>query len=295
METIETPSCLLIADSGGSKTDWILCTRSKSESLQTMGLNPSLIGPETIRQVLREQVKPWLKSCETVFQPHSLHFFGAGLTQKTPKARMRKLLKTQLGFSGKVAVEPDILGAAYACLGHEKGVIGILGTGSVAFRYNSKKITSKKGGLGYLIGDVGGGVALGRVFLRRLVNRDLPEALLKAYPEFSGISINAVLETLYTHAAPARFLAAQVPFIAHYQEDEALDRILYDQFQGFLEVYLGSLLRKTSEPVVFMGGVARTFEKQLMQVSSDRGLTGALVYREPPIEGVSNFLIEKLM
>ena len=286
MNASETQKVILLADSGGSKTDWVLLDGATVLSqLQTPGLNPSLVGPEMIRMVLKEQVQPWMMGKS----PRECWFFGAGLTRKTPKNRMRKLLRTQLQLSGKIAVEPDILGAGYACLGKAKGLVGILGTGSVAFRFNGKKITDKKGGLGYLIGDVGGGVALGRTFLRRLVNKDLPKVILDSYPHYSGISINSVLETLYSHVAPARFLAAQVPFLALHRKDPVLSKIIMEQFEGFLEVYLGSLIEEVDEQVVFMGGVARTFGSELIQICKEKGIPNAKIHRDPPIKALTVF------
>jgi len=284
----------LLADSGGSKTDWVLLERGRVvQQLKTSGLNPSLVGPERIRGILREEVLPWLAGA-TVSE---LRFFGAGLTRKMPRARMRKLLETQLeieeGFRENIFVEPDILGAGYACLGHRKGLIGILGTGSIAFRFNGKKVSAIKGGLGYLIGDVGGGVALGRVFLRRLVNRDLPEHILQDYPEYSGIKINEVLGTLYSHVAPAQFLAAQVPFLAVHRDDPIISKMIEDQFNGFLEVYLAPLLKKNGMPIIFMGGVARTFEEILMGMCRQIQLDDVQVHKEAPIHALAAFFGRK--
>jgi len=277
---------LVLADSGGSKTDWILIKDGlKNYRLQTMGLNPSLVGPELIMETLRTKVAPWLgenKLCDVLF-------FGAGLTRKNPKSRMKKLLMTHLDVHGKVTVQPDILGAGYACLGNKKGVVGILGTGSIAFRFNGKKITGQKGGLGFLVGDVGGGVALGRVFFRRLVNRDFPKHILDAYPRYSGIKINQVLETLYSHVSPAKFLAAQVPFMALKRSEPEIRQIISDQFNGFLDVYLGSLIKRQNEQIVFMGGVARTFKEILLYNCSQRSLANVSVFMEAPINALAEY------
>ena len=291
MGTVGHEKMILLADSGGSKTDWVLLTKNHTlAQIRTPGLNPSLVGPEIIRSILREQVLPWL----TPHAPDEFWFFGAGLNRKTPRNRMKKLLKSQLVLRCGVHVEPDILGAGLACLGTKKGVVGILGTGSVAIRFNGKKITAKKGGLGYLIGDVGGGVALGRIFLRRLVNRDLPKPILQAYPKYSGIAINAVLETLYSHMAPARFLAAQVPFLADHRNDPVISQMISSQFEGFLDVYLAPLQKGNDEKIVFMGGVAKTFESELLCLCRARGMKNTSVHQDPPILALSRYFSKKV-
>lgn len=280
---------VLIADSGGSKTDWILVRPGTPDrSLHTAGLNPNLVGPEFIGDTLQKEVRAWLDA----EVPDKLLFFGAGLTRKPARAKMKRLLQTHLRFDGHIEVQSDVMAAARACLGDEKGLVGILGTGSIAVRFNGRRITAHRGGLGYLIGDVGGGAALGRVFFRRLVNRDLQPKILRAYPLFSGIEIKAVLDTLYNHPAPAQFLAAQVPFLKAFQSEPEIQEIIRGQFDGFLNVYLRPLIKKKSERIEFLGGVARAFSLLLENMCRERGHSHVHVFKEAPIQALARFLTE---
>ena len=65
----------LVADSGSTKTDWALISFDAPEiCFSTLGLNPSLMPDNQIREILRMEVK-------TIFgdvRPDEVFFYGAG-------------------------------------------------------------------------------------------------------------------------------------------------------------------------------------------------------------------------
>ena len=82
-----------------------------------------------------------------------------------PTPIMLKALKQALKkvFPGaKIDVETDLMAAARAVCGHEKGIACILGTGSNSCYYNGKKIVKNSPGIGYVLGDEGSGAYLGK-------------------------------------------------------------------------------------------------------------------------------------
>ena len=75
------------------------------------------------------------------------------------------MIKNALKFvfpKSKIHVDHDLMGAAKALCGNEKGIACILGTGSNSCFYNGKKIVKNSPGLGYVLGDEGSGTYLGK-------------------------------------------------------------------------------------------------------------------------------------
>ncbi len=78
-----------------------------------------------------------------------VHFYGTGLSNPNNAKIISNALK-QLFTQAKVAVDTDMLAAARALCGNEKGIACILGTGSNSCYYNGKKIVKNRPGLGYV-------------------------------------------------------------------------------------------------------------------------------------------------
>jgi N-acetylglucosamine kinase-like BadF-type ATPase len=245
---------LLLAESGGTKTDWLLDGPAGSRTLQTVGLNPNVLPGQEIQRVLLDQVLPWLAGN----QIHELHFFGAGMGQAANRTLIGELLQAALQ-PRFLQVETDLLAAARAGLGRKPGLTAILGTGSVSFRYDGTSIVERHGGWGYILGDEGSGSALGRTLIRRFLEKALPPHLCQAYREHLGLEEEDILQRVYRSNPPARFLAEQVPFLATHQEEPAIRSILDQQFATFFELYLRPFSPGGTESLVLFGGVARAF------------------------------------
>ena len=161
---------ILIADSGSTKTDWIVCNTETHYQARfaTAGLNPCLMDDASITCLLAEEVAPQIKT--TVFEASAdvetsasiahVHFYGAGCRPDQIE-RMQRLIGSVL-HATSVSVASDLLGAAHALCGHEAGIVAILGTGSGSAVYNGECFTAQTPSLGYILGDEGSGAVLGR-------------------------------------------------------------------------------------------------------------------------------------
>ena len=278
---------LLIVESGGTKTDWLLVRNpTYQKSFQTSGLSPSIISWQQIEAILKDEVAPWLAN----EKPRSLIFFGAGLGREGFPDRMSKTLLDNLDLEVEPRVETDILGAAYACLGALPGIVNIMGTGSVAFRFNGEDVVQQSGGWGYLLGDEGGGSSLGRRFLRSLMSDNLPQEVKNAYTAWSGRTPEETLRCLYREPRPGIFLARQVPFLAENINDPVILDLVQAEIRHFFDLYLEPLLPETGQ-LVFMGGVARIFHEQVMQECRARRLERSRVLTESPVVSIANYLL----
>ncbi len=271
---------ILIAESGGTRTHWVFIeANGSSDMLGTIGLNPNLAGEALRCKVLEDEVKPWLAGRS----PRDFRFFGAGLADEGHRCAVKRDLCRVLEPGVDPEVSTDMMAAAYACLGHQAGVVGLLGTGSVAFHFDGEQITARKGGLGYLLGDEGSGVALGRAFLRQLLNDSLPERIERLHLAFSGMDKDETRRQFLHHARPALFLAEQAPFLANYMNEPEIAALLEREFGAFIRQDLLPLTRAGDEHVVLSGGIARHFAALLKPLFRRFGLDNLTILEEPPI------------
>lgn len=210
-------SLKLIADSGSTKTDWALVdeTGQVVGSCKSQGLNPYHLDESEILKIL-EQVRLDLQPSQTSSNDslQTIFFYGSGVTEAM-KPKMQNLL-SQVFTDAECHAESDMLGAARAVLGHQKGIAFILGTGSNNCYYDGEKIVTSIPPLGYILGDECSGTAIGKEFLR-CIFRD-PEALplQKKYLEDSGLDYATIINKVYRQPLANRFLAS----IAHYVGDQ---------------------------------------------------------------------------
>ena len=131
---------ILIADSGSTKTDWVILAKSeneengscKIEKLCTKGLNPFFQTIDEMTETMHE-VKEWLSKKNQHFTLSSLSkifFYGAGCAFPEKIAEVEKAIRLTLEGDYTLSVNSDLLGAARCLCGHPAGIACILGTGS---------------------------------------------------------------------------------------------------------------------------------------------------------------------
>ncbi len=129
------PVVKLIADSGATKAEWCLLKNGRKKTLFTQGISPYFLNTEQIYQLLEKELKPRLRKEDI----HEIYYYGTGCANPLNARSVKKALRKS--FSGaKVEVTHDLMGAARALCGRDKGVACILGTGANSCYYNGKKI-----------------------------------------------------------------------------------------------------------------------------------------------------------
>ncbi|MBL4862515.1 MAG: hypothetical protein JKY09_05810 [Crocinitomicaceae bacterium] len=157
---------MLIADSGGTKTDWCFINSEghafyfESESYHPINWSESFWDGCT---------KFWKDKSEMLNA--QLEFYGAGcLNQEVARSLEAKF--KQLGFR-EVVVQSDLHGAGKACVGDGTGTVAIMGTGSVMFRMDKGLVTEVIGGKGHLAGDEGSGYYFGKLIYEAFLQNNL--------------------------------------------------------------------------------------------------------------------------
>lgn len=146
-------SNILIAESGATKTDWrLLDATKKIKAFSTTGINPYLQTPEMILAVLENELGWDTKK----HQADKVFYYGTGVSNVEQQKKIGKVL-THFFKTKSVTVNHDMLAAARAACGNNKGVVSILGTGSNSCYFDGKQIKVQQRSLGYIAGDEGSG------------------------------------------------------------------------------------------------------------------------------------------
>jgi hypothetical protein len=148
---------LLIGESGGSKTDWVLLDNKG----QTTKFSGESLHPKNWLDFNFKKLNKQFEMAGIAPRESRLVFYGAGCNSFEQQNAFI-LLVQELSFSN-VEVHGDLLAACLATLGEEDGFASILGSGSVLIEYENKKVVRHFGGLGREIGDEGAGFYFGKL------------------------------------------------------------------------------------------------------------------------------------
>lgn len=268
----------LIADSGSTKTDWILVSPDDGSQLEvhTCGINPARDARDTIYNVVFHDLLTQLPQGSEV---QNVCFYGAGCIQPFSQT-VSDILHEALPSGCKVEVESDLLGAARALCAGKPGIACILGTGSNSCLYDGKDIVMHTPPLGYVLGDEGSGSYLGRTLLNGLFKGILPATLKDEFCERYRLSLPAVIERVYRQPAAATFLASLVPFIADHRHLPAIHDMLVAAFRRFISQNI-AIYRHPEMPIHCVGGIAYQFDKELQEAATAEKREIGQILRRP--------------
>jgi glucosamine kinase len=276
-------SIKLIADSGSTKAEWCLLDGKKKKHIVTQGLSPYFLSSEQIQNVLEFELKPGLKKIE----PNEIFFYGTGCSNpaniKLVKNAIRKIFP-----KAKISIDHDLMGAAKALCGNEKGIACILGTGSNSCYYNGKKIVKNSPGLGFILGDEGSGAYLGRKVVQYyLYNTFDPDLMDRFNAKFNTNAIE-ILDAVYKKPLPNRYLASFAIFLSENRGHYMTENIIEDGFNDFFFNHIYKYRESWSLPIHFIGSIAYGFKDVLKTMCAAYELQLGTVMKDP-MEGLIKF------
>ena len=252
---------ILIADSGSTKTDWVLWDKEKNQSSnhQSKGLNPFFVDSEEIAETLKSTFTE-----EELENIKKIHFYGSGISSEDTVKIVADGLKIACPNS-ETEVANDLLAAARALCGKEPGIACILGTGSNSCVYDGNNIIEEGVSFGYILGDEGSGNHLGRQLLKAIYTRKAPENILDAFKlSYPHLTLGKLLDHLYNFPSPNRYLATFSPFIKAHHEDPFIRNLIESSFDQFCDNFVFDFMEKYDYPVHFMGSIAYNYQKELI-------------------------------
>ena len=279
---------VLIADSGSTKTDWVL-VGGETKVFRTQGLNPIHMTERQMSQIIRAELLPQLGG--NVSSIDAVFFYGAGV-RADMEAKMEQVLAAAIhqapfAENGNVSASSDLLGAARALCGQSEGIACILGTGSNSCLYDGRSIARNTPALGYVLGDEGSGAVLGRLFLNALFKGRLSEKLMEEFCSWEKTTLSGVIERVYRTPLANRWLASLAPFIHEHLSDEGVRPLVVENFVSFFRNNLDAYGRKDLE-VSAVGSVAWHFRDCLEEAAQACGYRLGKVLKTP-IEGLVSY------
>lgn len=267
---------ILIADSGSTKTEWILLEEGKElVHTETIGLNPFFVNDKEVKQAIQDSLlAPYLKNIK------SLHFFGAGCSNEQKAAELNHTF-SEIFSTAEIHVKTDIEGAVKAVSSDKPCIVCILGTGSTFRIFDGNKIKRKYSSLAYIIGDEGSGTYIAKALLRGVFYKQLPQDLIDDFFKDYPISTNELLEKVYREPQANRYLASFVPFCKKHIKHKDIEAIVTGAFEDFYQAHLSRLDEIQSYPVHFIGSIAFYFEKQLQQIADKHNFEIGKIVQKP--------------
>lgn len=275
---------ILIADAGSSKIDWIICTSQKVLEKQTStGFNPITHHPDILINTLNEH------SNKKIINPSikNIFYYGAGCWDAINCQIVYDVL-VHFFPNSNIEVESDLLGAARASNGNQKGITCILGTGTNTCLYDGTKIIDNIPALGYIIGDEGSGAFLGKQLLSSYFYRTIPAELNIKLENKYNISKTELIKSVYKSPGANQYLASFVSFLVAEKEHSFIKKLILEGFDTLIKKQLLKYEYIKQLPVHFIGSIAFFFHQELETMLTQHGLKIGKIIRHP-IEGLVHF------
>ena len=270
-------SNILVADAGSSKTNWSLLMEESDIPLRvsTSGINPAHQNPLAISEIILE-VKNSLPQC----QINEIYFFGAGCASRYLKTIVEKCL-AEIFDADRIVVESDLLGAAIALFEDGKGVAAILGTGSNTGYYSEGKIVRQIPSLGYILGDEGAGVSLGKALLNGIFKQTLPKNIIEEFHHEYSLSVEDLIHKVYKEPKPAAFIASFTPFIMNHMKCEEIKVLAEERFKEFFKKNVLPYGYNLLTNIGMVGSIAYHFQEQVRHAAAYFDLNLSNILKEP--------------
>jgi glucosamine kinase len=279
----------LLAESGSTKTDWMLVNeQGERNSFTTSGINPLLLSIEEITELVEEQ--PLL--VKSAIQISQVFFYGAGCGNKDAVNRL-KIVFQGFFYNASIEIYPDTLAASRACCGKNPGIVGIIGTGANAgFFDGDRQFTPFVPSLGFILGDEGSGNWIGRKLLSDYFYGRMPVGLREAFLEEYAIDYQEVISRLYRSQAPNAYLASFAPFCHHHFAHAYCTSLVMNGINLFLNRFIDPAILPEGSKIHFAGSVAFAFQEQIREQLDTRKLSmGNVVSR--PLEALLSFHLDQ--
>lgn len=278
---------ILIADSGSTKTEWILLKDKHTVAeVYTQGINPYFLDKGQVTTIINEELLPALLSIDLT-GIKQVFYYGAGCSTPEKCAVVQRPLE-QAFQHASITVTHDLLAAARAACGNAQGIAAILGTGSNSCLFDGTAIVANQPSLGFIMGDEGSGGYMGKELLKQFLYRELDEKLHVSFVNKYALNKEIVLEHIYKKSMPNRYAASFVPFVAQHIQHPQMQDLVKGAFDVFFGRHIASYESFTTHPLSAVGSVAFIFKAQLEEIALKYGVTVRQVIQKP-MEGLISY------
>jgi len=278
---------ILIADSGSTKTEWLICGDDKTnDSLFSQGINPFFQDEDGIFDLLDRELGQ-LKDLKI----ESVCYYGTGCNSEIRNNTV--LLALQRFFTAeRIFVGSDLLGAARSLCLDKPGIACIMGTGSNSCYYDGFKIAANVSPLGYILGDEGGAAVLGRKLVAGVLKKQVPPSVIEKFFDFYKLTPAEILESVYMKPFPNRFLGQFSIFLSSNIEIPELQAIVTTSFDEFIIRNVLQYPESRKLPINFTGSIAVHFRSFLEDTLRSHHLLPG-IFSKTPMENLARYHLLK--
>ena len=270
----------LIIDAGSTKMGWILMDGHEVKAhFVTKGFNPNYSPMQDLVEI-----------CHGASLPdgiRSIHYYGTGCGNDQNCQAIKEVFQNRFP-DADIYVTHDLMAACHAVLGHERGIACILGTGSNSCLYDGENIIEKAVSIGYLVGDEGSGMHIGREVVRAYFYGFMPEDLRMEFDAEYHLELKDFIQRLYHEGQPSRYLALFARFAGENQHDPFIRDLVKRCFKAFIEAFILRYENCKSLKISFIGSVAFHFQDILKESLAEYGITMGKVM-QTPAEGLIRY------
>lgn len=273
---------VLIADSGATKTSWVLLSEDVRFEIRTSGLNPHLLTDKEIERILSYQVLPAFENSGI----SKIFFYGAGCRAKEQARRIQ--VELEKVFPGAaINIGTDIEGAGLALFKDEPGILIISGTGSSGGFMTEGKLVDIMSTTVYPNGDFGSGSHIGLLVLEDYLSGKIPESIKEILSKALSLEIEESLSKQVAAKALKEVVISNE--LSKHPESEYLIKKAKSSIELLLKqlvYHFGKAL--TQNHVKMIGTTALYFELVFRDVFSTAGVEISEI-EQNPIEGLINY------
>jgi N-acetylglucosamine kinase-like BadF-type ATPase len=279
---------ILVADSGSSKTDWILTSKNNDTiRFSTSGINPFFLTEKEIVKIFynTKEIQPYFKGVKEIY------FFGAGCSSPDRREVVSNALSVVFK-NAYINIDQDSIGALYATCGNKEGLCCILGTGSNISYFDGFKVHTGKHGLGFILGDEGSGSYFGKQLITDFLYGIMPLDVRKKFYQTYKVNKETVIQNVYQKPGANKYLAGFARFLSTVQDHPYTLNLLRTGFKKYIETNILSYPNYRTFPCHFVGSIAFYFQDILKLACKEHHVIMGKVLKQP-IEELSDFIIER--
>jgi len=275
---------ILIADSGSTKTSWILTDgRSIINQISTIGFNPNYYKDNDFENIIKNELLPFLVDIKI----SNIYFYGSGCSTSTNCTIIKNIL-SRIFINATIDIRHDLFGAAVALLNNKKGIACILGTGSNSCSWDGEQIIENVPSVGYLLGDEGSGIHIGKKILKGVLENKAPNSIIDNFYNHYNTNFDETITNLYNLPKPNQYISAISIFAKNNIQNDWVRSMVKQSFVDFIKNQVVQYHNYSKLKVSFTGSIAYYFSEILTESCAENNIIIGDIMKDP-ILGLYNY------
>lgn len=284
----------IVVEAGATKSDWRILLDGSQQRVLLPGMNVSTIPMERNLQVLSDGIAAALSflpqpgGAEKSLSIDGIYIYTAGIVTPQVRTLFQERIRS-LAEAQDIEIQDDLVAAARSVCGRSPGIVAILGTGSNACQWDGTDVSFRVRSGGYIIGDEGGGAALGKMFLADFIKGLVPADIAADFASSHDASYEGIVSLVYKSAAPAGALGSLAPWLLERYSNPYVKGLIDNNFRAFIDRSLKHY-DTTLYPVGVVGGWGNACREIFSRLCTESGIRlGA--FESEPISGLVKYHI----